>query len=67
MIRPKVPCRGCDRRTMTCHGVCMEYKEYVKENQAYAEEGRTVRENYLRFPPRLRAMKNAIDKKNRRK
>ena len=52
---------------MTCHGVCREYKEYVKENQAYAEEGRTVRDNYLRFPPRLRAMKNAIDKKNRRK
>lgn len=24
----KCPCRGCDRRTITCHGVCRQYQEW---------------------------------------
>ena len=29
----KNPCHGCDRRTITCHGVCKEYEAWKKENE----------------------------------
>lgn len=28
------PCKGCDRRTVTCHGVCREYQDWKKEVEA---------------------------------
>ena len=28
----KCPCKGCDRRTITCHGVCKEYEAWKKFN-----------------------------------
>ena len=27
------PCRGCDRRTITCHGVCKDYQTWKKYNE----------------------------------
>ena len=24
----KCPCKGCDKRTITCHGSCTAYKDY---------------------------------------
>ena len=27
-MRPIPPCKDCERRTLTCHGVCQEYKEW---------------------------------------
>ena len=29
----KGPCFGCTRRTITCHGVCEEYKAFQKERE----------------------------------
>lgn len=29
----KGPCYGCTRRTITCHGVCEEYKAFQKERE----------------------------------
>jgi hypothetical protein len=28
----KCPCKGCDRRTLTCHGVCKGYQDWKKYN-----------------------------------
>ena len=28
------PCKDCDRRTVTCHGVCKAYKEWQVLNDA---------------------------------
>lgn len=67
MNRPKVPCRGCEERTVTCHADCPRYKTFVQENAAYSAEGRTARDNYLRFPPRIRAIDDALRKAKRRK
>ena len=30
----KCPCKDCERRTMTCHGVCREYQDWKKEVEA---------------------------------
>ena len=67
MKRPKVPCRDCDRRTMTCHGVCREYKEFQKANEAFNAETREAKEDYLKFPPRMRAIQRAIEYSRRKK
>ena len=29
----KCPCKGCNRRTITCHGVCKEYEAFKKYNE----------------------------------
>ena len=29
----KCPCRGCDRRTITCHSVCRQYQEWKIYNE----------------------------------
>lgn len=29
------PCKGCDRRSQECHGVCPKYQEYL---DAHSEE-----------------------------
>ena len=26
----KCPCKGCDKRTITCHGVCQRYQSWRK-------------------------------------
>jgi len=30
----KCPCKGCEKRTLTCHGFCQEYKAWKAEHQA---------------------------------
>ena len=32
-MKQKCPCHGCDRRTVTCHGVCREYQEWKAERE----------------------------------
>ena len=32
-MKKKCPCHGCDRRTVTCHGVCREYQEWKTERE----------------------------------
>ena len=29
----KGPCYGCEHRTITCHGVCIDYQNWKKEDQ----------------------------------
>ena len=29
----KCPCHGCERRTITCHGVCRQYQEWKVYNE----------------------------------
>ena len=39
------PCKGCEKRTITCHGVCKEYQEFKKareEELAWMREQRSV-------------------------
>ena len=33
----KCPCKGCERRTLTCHGFCEEYQAWAVENNAKNE------------------------------
>ena len=33
----RCPCHNCDRRTITCHGVCRDYQEWKKEQAGQAE------------------------------
>ena len=35
----KPPCRGCESRTITCHGVC---KEYIAWQKIHEEEKKTA-------------------------
>ena len=34
------PCKGCENRTVTCHGVCAKYQEFKKELEAINEQRR---------------------------
>ena len=29
----KCPCKDCQRRTLTCHGVCKEYHKWKQERE----------------------------------
>ncbi len=29
----KVPCKGCEKRSIECHAECEAYKKYRKENE----------------------------------
>ena len=29
----KCPCRGCEDRTMTCHGVCQRYQDWKQNHE----------------------------------
>lgn len=45
----KCPCKGCENRTITCHGVCRKYEEWkiynedrkkwLKDQSQYVNEG----------------------------
>jgi hypothetical protein len=43
MIRES-PCKGCEKRTITCHGVCKEYQEWKTENENHRESIRAARD-----------------------
>lgn len=32
-MKKKCPCHGCDRRTVTCHGVCRAYQGWKEERE----------------------------------
>lgn len=34
----RCPCKGCDRRTVTCHGFCRAYKEWKAEDSRQKQE-----------------------------
>ena len=36
----KCPCKGCGKRTLTCHGVCREYEDYKIERAAINDYNR---------------------------
>lgn len=42
----KGPCYECTRRTITCHGVCEEYKAFQKEREAINAD---LRERKIRY------------------
>ena len=37
-IKNDCPCRGCNTRTPTCHGICPQYKKWVKINERLSKE-----------------------------
>ena len=39
------PCKDCDRRTVTCHGFCDEYKSWAAWNEAEKDKRRRAKEN----------------------
>lgn len=56
------PCKDCDRRTVTCHGMCREYQDWKKEE----EKKKAAREaERKRFDTMSSAKKKAIWKKMR--
>jgi hypothetical protein len=36
----KCPCKGCEKRTQTCHGMCQEYEDYKIERAAINDYNR---------------------------
>lgn len=34
----KVPCKGCEERSVRCHSYCERYKEYEKDNERKRQE-----------------------------
>lgn len=36
----KCPCKGCGRRTVTCHGFCQSYKEWKEWHDGVNEQAR---------------------------
>jgi len=33
-----VPCKGCNKRTPTCHGECEAYLNWLKKHQYHAQK-----------------------------
>lgn len=50
----KCPCKGCERRTLTCHGLCENYQEWKKEN--------TARNDWLKEQNRVHVSDSVIKK-----
>ena len=59
----KNPCHHCDHRTITCHGVCKEYKDW----QAYNERRNEWLRSHRPAPPEgaRKALTNKIKQKAR--
>lgn len=47
------PCKDCDRRTITCHTVCREYKQYRKEQDERLQQKYEAARSQPRRPRRL--------------
>ena len=41
----KCPCRGCENRTITCHGVCQEYKSWQEWHEGINKKKRMETDN----------------------
>ena len=59
-MRPKCTCKGCEERTLTCHGFCSKYKEWkaeletehaerMKENDRYGKPKRSAKHQRMRL------------------
>ena len=55
-------CKGCERRTVTCHGVCREYQNWKKKQEVLKETRDAERQ---RMDTMSTAKKKAIWKKMR--
>ncbi len=60
------PCKGCEKRTATCHAECVDYMLYVLENSAQRDSRR--REDMRHHSPSLetRMIEIATGKRKRR-
>lgn len=56
------PCKDCERRTVTCHGVCREYQGWKKEE---AEKKRAFDTERHKYDTMSDAKKKAIWRKMR--
>ena len=56
------PCKECDRRTVTCHGLCTEYQGWKKEQEKRKAEEQKAKGNNDTMSP---AKRKAIWKKMR--
>ena len=43
----KCPCKGCEKRTLTCHGVCRQYEDWKIERAAINDYNREQNAVYL--------------------
>ena len=42
----KNPCRGCQRRNVTCHAICADYAIWKDEKDKIAEKIKAARDEY---------------------
>ena len=52
----KCPCKDCENRTITCHGVCKKYQDWKRED---AKRKEWLREQ--QFVPSVRLKKNEAE------
>lgn len=49
-MRKKAPCKGCQERTLTCHGFCEKYKEWKAEyDRQHMAEYKEKEKRYAAF------------------
>lgn len=59
------PCKGCEDRTITCHGVCRHYQEWRKELD---ETNKWLREHTpITSPEGVKARNESLRKRKIRK
>lgn len=60
--------KGCDRRTAGCHTTCSDYKRDRKRHEELISEYTKNKDtdNYRYGVTETRALKNALDRKNKR-
>lgn len=44
--RIKAPCKGCEKRSENCHGICEAYKEFVDLHEKERRENHERRRKY---------------------
>lgn len=64
----KFACKGCDRRRVGCHTTCPDYKRDRKRHEELMGEYTKNKDtdNYRYGVTETRALKNALDRKNKR-
>lgn len=67
MSKPLPPCKDCDRRTMTCHIVCNDYKQFMKDNDAFNALRSVEIEKSKPVPSWFKTIDKAIKRKRRNK
>lgn len=46
MERKVSPCKGCEKRTITCHGFCKDYQKWKKESDSQRDALRAARDKH---------------------